>query len=260
MTMILNKIFLSAVSLATITSASAFVPLPSSATSATAITTNFNSKQSQHTSLSASKTDREPWNFFRFMEQSSKFISILPQRPVSRSVGPGATLWDDAGQQAFSFAPLDDVVMGGASSSTFDNGRWAGTVTTANNGGFVGIRSTPSLDFDVTRCKGLKITIQGDSNDRRLKLGLRDTRDFNGIVWNQSFDVPGNNTQTVVDLPFSKLVPTKFAGIVGSAGTFQTSNLMGVQFVHSKFEYDGDLNPKFHAGDMDLKIQKIETY
>ena len=61
-------------------------------------------------------------------------------------VSVGETLWTpSSSENFFRFSPLDDVVMGGASSSTIDNntGIWKGTVTDANNGGFVGVRSVP---------------------------------------------------------------------------------------------------------------------
>jgi outer membrane protein assembly factor BamB len=62
-------------------------------------------------------------------------------------IKPGEILWTPTSSSSSSsssllrFAPLDDVVMGGASYSTIDNntGIWCGYVTDANNGGFVGI-------------------------------------------------------------------------------------------------------------------------
>ena len=55
----------------------------------------------------------------------------------------------------FTFAPLDDVVMGGVSSSTFSSatGKWTGIVSESNSGGFIGIRSTPfSNTLDMSEC------------------------------------------------------------------------------------------------------------
>lgn len=70
---------------------------------------------------------RQPWEPFRFVRQSSKFINMNPlRRPSKRTVAPGDILWRpgndaDSPPSSFQLAPLDDVVMGGVSSSTFDN-------------------------------------------------------------------------------------------------------------------------------------------
>eukprot|EP00538_Stauroneis_constricta_P005113 CAMPEP_0119545706 /NCGR_PEP_ID=MMETSP1352-20130426/380_1 /TAXON_ID=265584 /ORGANISM="Stauroneis constricta, Strain CCMP1120" /LENGTH=246 /DNA_ID=CAMNT_0007590291 /DNA_START=267 /DNA_END=1007 /DNA_ORIENTATION=- len=241
----------------------AFVPLttaassPSSSQSKTALAADVTTDKS-------AAPKRKPWNVFRFVEQSSKFINIIPKKAMAGSVGAGVTIWNsqDDAKAGFTFAPLDDVVMGGASSSTFRNGRWTGEVTDANNGGFIGIRSTPSLELDMSQCKGLKVTLRGDSIARRMKIGLRDNAEFNGIVWNSSFDVPGgkNNRDVTIKLPFNKLIPNRFANTVSDAGDFNTSNVAGIQFVYSKFEYEGALNPKFSLGDIDIEIKKIESY
>jgi len=141
---------------------------------------------------------RKPWEFFRFVSQSSKFVSTpFSENPNERKVEPGDLLWEPNAQTEFTFGPLDDVVMGGASSSSFDGstGIWSGTVTDANNGGFVGIRSTPVFLWDVTRCAGLELTLRSVMKEGRLKIGLRDSKDFNGLVWNASVDVKTKSTK-----------------------------------------------------------------
>jgi hypothetical protein len=213
---------------------------------------------SSRLSSSALNADRQPWNIVRFVQQSSKFVNIFPTKTApTRTIQPGNVLWVPSSQD-FTFVPLDDVVMGGASSSAFSNGRWKGTVTDANNGGFVGIRSTPSLEFDMRRCRGVEVKIQGDSKKRRFKLGLRDSKEFNGIVWTASFDVQG--TKSTIKIPFDKLVPTLFAGTVPNPPAFKKENVVGLQFVYSKFEYNGDMNPKFQTGDIDVQIVEVKAY
>jgi Complex I intermediate-associated protein 30 (CIA30) len=150
---------------------------------------------------------RQPWEFGRFMRQSSKFVN-LPFWPSSTTrapatvIRPGTVVWQpSAGASAavavppFSFGPLDDVVMGGASSSTFDNdsGLWKGSVTDANNGGFIGIRSFPAFKWDMTSCQGIELKLrQRGGDDQRFKIILRDSTDFNGICWTTSVNVRGN--------------------------------------------------------------------
>jgi hypothetical protein len=61
-------------------------------------------------------------------------------------VKPNELIWsnDEQGNKfSFQWGPLDDVVMGGASKSSINEGNkwdgiWRGLVTTANNGGFAG--------------------------------------------------------------------------------------------------------------------------
>ena len=185
----------------------------------------------------------------------------------------------------FSFAPLDDVVMGGASSSSVDNntGIWRGRVTDANNGGFVGIRSTPfknEMAFDMTDCKGIELKLRM-GNGKRFKFVVRDTTEFNGICWTTAFDAASNGNanflepvgnllsksiDTIADeksiqvrIPFAKQVPTIFAQTV-TGKTFDEMNVVGMQLAYSKFEFDGKLNQNFELGDFSLQILEISTY
>ena len=83
---------------------------------------------------SGSTKKREKWDAFRFISQSSKFITMpkpplpfITKRPTK--VSPGDLIWSSDSNAnvnrdlKFTFAPLDDVVMGGVSSSTFSKGR-----------------------------------------------------------------------------------------------------------------------------------------
>ena len=234
---------------------------------------------------SAEKEKRKPWDVLRFVQQSSKFVSLpfVPSSKASKQrVQPGQVLWQPASsssnknkKQPFQWAPLDDVVMGGASQSDLDNnsGLWKGLVTDANNGGFVGIRTTPNnLQLDLTNCRGLEWTFQTSPQmPRRLKVVLRDSTDFNGIAWTTSVDIPNNtllgnkNQQVKVKLPLNSksLVPTKFARIINDAsvqGGIDKTSITALQLVYSKFEYEGALNPKFQAGDFDLQLLEVKAY
>jgi hypothetical protein len=166
----------------------------------------------------------------------------------------GDVIWSSGSKSnRFTFSPLDDVVMGGASQSTFDQetGIWKGTVTSANNGGFVGIRSTP-LDqpLDMSKCTGLQIKYLGGEG-RRFKATVRDSSEFNGVAWTSSFDtkplpsVPftaiaqlslfgnGGGGVTTVQIPFSKLNPTIFARTVPNK-VFNKDNIQAIQLTYSK--------------------------
>lgn len=159
--------------------------------------------------------------------------------------------------------PLDDVVMGGVSESTFDNEarRWSGTVSALNSGGFVGIRSkTLSPPRDVSATNGVELRVRGGGG-MRFKMVLRDSTDFNGVAYSASFDTNralpfvGLQPQTV-RIPFEQLVPTIFARTVPDK-SFDPQRLVAIQFALSKFEYDGALNPRFKEGDFELEILDV---
>lgn len=218
-------------------------------------------KPAMSSSTALASSERKPWDLFRFVSQSAKFVPTpFSSKAEKQPVKPNAVLWKPSAA-AFTFAPLDDVVMGGASSSTFSNGVWKGTVTDANNGGFIGIRNTPNFNWDLTGCRGLEMTLRRRSGPSvsRFKLGIRDSTDFNGLVWAASFDLPTTANPKKIRVPFDKLTPTKFA-TVATGAILNQSNVVGIQLIYSKFEYNGALNPKFAIGDVDLEILEIRSY
>jgi hypothetical protein len=167
------------------------------------------------------------------------------------------------------FFPLDDVVMGGVSASTFDNVRWkwSGDVTTRNNGGFVGIRSKLERPLDVSATKGVELKVRPDGKERRYKFILRDNTEFNGITWTASFTVGspaaklaslGSGEQTV-RIPYSSLIPTLFARTVPNV-RIDLTNIVQMQLALSKFEYDGGLNSLFEEGSFEFGLLDVATY
>lgn len=216
---------------------------------------------------------RKPWDILRFLRQSSRFMTIMPGSNPQKSSGtmkPGTVLWQAGNNNPFTFGPLDDVVMGGASASTFDQatGKWKGVVTDANNGGFVGIRSTPTLDYDLAPCQGIEWTIRviqpttatSMKKSLRLKIVVRDSTEFNGIGWSSSQDVTVSGSNCVIRVPFNKQVPTRFARTTPTGEEFNKSNVKSFQLVYSKFEYDGEMNPNFVLGDFDFQLVQLRTY
>ena len=239
---------------------------------------------SDNNSSSEKNQRRRPWDVIRFVRQSSRFVNPFPGSGTKPSVSedrrgklsPGTLLWKAGQKNDFEFAPLDDVVMGGASVSNFDRatGKWTGTVTDANNGGFAGVRSTPLVDFDLSGCGGIEWTLAGTERDTRLKIVLRDSADFNGIGWTTSRDTAGSLSRlsstkplTTLKIPFDgngngnqSLVPSRFAKILTDAPPFASSNVKAFQLTYSKFEYDGGLNPKFYLGDFSIQLLEIRAY
>ena len=156
------------------------------------------------------------------------------------------------------FGPLDDVVMGGSSSSSFSSGKWSGTIV-INSGGFCGIRSK-NFSLDASAFKGFEVVVRGGQN-QRFKFITRDSSDWNGVAWTWEFDTsPSASATTKVKLPFSSARPTKFARTVPNV-ELDLSKLSTVQFTLSKFAFDGKLNPKFNGdGPFELYIDSVSLY
>lgn len=213
--------------------------------------------------VSGFAAERKPWDAIRFVQQSIKFVTVpfVSGNTSSRNVKKGDVLWkvEDNLRNSFTMAPLDDVVMGGASSSTFESktGIWSGSVTDANNGGFIGIRSTPAFQWNIQSCRGLEWKIKSyQPSLTRVKFVLRDSTEFNGITWTTSVNVqPGMNS---VRMLFDKQVPALFAKTIPDQ-TFRKENVCAVQVAYSKFEYDGKLNPKFELGDVRLQLLELRA-
>lgn len=215
---------------------------------------------------------KQKWDAVGFLKQSSKFVSLPNpfKSPKSGTITmPGDVLWSANGVNEFNWFPLDDVVMGGASKSSFDTktGEWSGTVTTANNGGFVGIRTAPAISYDMSNCQGLELKL-AKSNGSRFKFVVRDSTDFNGVCWTSSFDSQNESLLTSMfkkddvssmKIPFENQIPTIFARTVPNQ-TFNIQNIVGFQLTYSKFEYDGGLNPKFKLGDFSFQLLEVRAY
>lgn len=183
----------------------------------------------------------------------------------------GLQIFNPAAGNDLIFGPIDDVVMGGVSSSTLsitplggENGDAAGifvgNVTQANNGGFASVRSrnfSPSLD--VSAYDGFEIRLKGDG--QRYKFIARTEDSFDGVGYTCSFDTTPGAWQTI-RIPFARLIPVFRAKTVTDRPSFvdQSNHLSSLQLMLSKFEYDGKLNPSWREGPFELPVQYIKTY
>ncbi len=235
-------------------------------------------KTSEDENLLKSEKKKERWDPIRFLSQSSKFVSMpkpsLPGTKRSFSVSPGDVIWSSSSSDVkFEFAPLDDVVMGGVSSSTFEGAKWSGTVSDSNSGGFVGIRTTPFANpLDMSTCEGIELKMKG-CNDKILKAVIRDSTDFNGVCWTATFGgkpkvglnlFTGINrnteyTERTFRISFDDLIPTIFARTVPGQN-LNKKTIEGFQIAFSKFLFDGELNKAFSLGNFELTLLEIKAY
>eukprot|EP00892_Ulva_mutabilis_P002707 jgi/Ulvmu1/12437/UM009_0089.1 len=190
--------------------------------------------------------------------------SLVPQLGVKEGV---PIL--DTGSVESRWGPLDDVVMGGVSQSGLYRVRGAGpagqdvavfrgNVSVANNGGFASVRSRnwePALDLGAY--EGLRVTLRGDG--KRYKFILRCSGAWDSVCYCLSVDTP-KGEWTTLDLPFADFMPVFRAKIQPDAPPLDPSRISSAQFMLSKFEYDGALNPHFSAGLFELPIAQLAAY
>ena len=108
---------------------------------------------------------------------------------------------------------INDTVMGGASSSSFQTlgdgiASFKGYVSLENYGGFASVRSTPRFR-DLSDWKGLALRVRGDG--RTYRLSLKMDADWDGIMYQASFKTT-DGEWTEVRLPFNTCCAPTFRG------------------------------------------------
>jgi monofunctional biosynthetic peptidoglycan transglycosylase len=109
--------------------------------------------------------------------------------------------------RAAAFAPIDDVVMGGRSSSRVgaEAGRlvFTGEVSLAQGGGFASIRSR-SERLGLAGHDGLVLRLRGDGH--RYKVNLCHHEAVDGLTWQAPFETVAGDWRELV-LPFAAFAP-----------------------------------------------------
>jgi len=176
--------------------------------------------------------------------------------------GTGSSAGDQTALQEV-WGAVDDVVMGGVSSSGIslaqEGALFAGTVSIANSGGFASVRTRnfePAIDLSAFT--GVQLRVKGDGN--RYKFLIRDQAQWDGVAYAYSFDTVAD-TWVTVDVPFAAMVPVFRARTMDTATyTLEQQQVRAFQFMLSKFEYDGQLNPAFMPGPFRLYVESVCGY
>lgn len=116
--------------------------------------------------------------------------------------------FDDEADTAL-WRPVDDVVMGGVSSSTFEQAgpgiaTFRGKVSLENFGGFASVR-TPPRDWGTAGAKAFLLRVRGDG--KAYKFTVRTGDAFDGIQYQARFAAPAG-AWTDARLPVDEFVPT----------------------------------------------------
>jgi len=209
------------------------------------------------------------WNLKRFVD-TLNFYGALPIANLFQKT-PSVTI-PMTGHMIFDFTQpqphyaevwgsLDDVVMGGVSSSNFilldQSALFAGNVSTENSGGFVSVRTRnfePALD--LSGFTSISLQIKGDG--QRYKFFLRDGTGWDSLAHSFAFDT-APNTWLTITVPFSQFIPVFRARSVSNAPKLNPKAIRSLQLMLSKFEVDGQLNPRFQAGKFALEIAQISA-
>lgn len=100
---------------------------------------------------------------------------------------------------AMAWRPVNDVVMGGVSSSTLtfeppDRGVFAGVVSFENNGGFASVHG-PQLTQDLTGIAALLLRVRGDG--KRYRFSVRTRAAFDAVQYHAMFTAGPGDWQTL---------------------------------------------------------------
>jgi len=157
---------------------------------------------------------------------------------------------------------VDDVVMGGVSESDIrlvdGTALFAGNVSTANSGGFTSVRTRNfEPPFNLVGYEGVELRVKGDG--KRYKFLIRTETKWDGVAYSYSFDTVSNSWISI-RIPFTELVPVFRAKTLKDFPAIDSSKIYSFQLMLSKFEYDGELNPKFSPGGFALQVESIKAY
>jgi monofunctional biosynthetic peptidoglycan transglycosylase len=155
--------------------------------------------------------------------------------------------FDDASEAAL-WRPVDDVVMGGVSSSGFDLAetgiaRFSGRVSLENNGGFASVR-TPPRDWNAAGATAFVLRVRGDG--RTYKFTLRTGDGFDGVQYQARFAPPAGEW-TDVRLPVASFVPTFRGRVLHDAPPLEPSRVRALGLMISDRQ----------AGPFELLVDRI---
>jgi hypothetical protein len=215
-----------------------------------------------------------------------------PLNPPLKIIHPGDQLWIPGylGND-FEFFPFYSTEML-CGSCTFDRKTsiWKGTVVDGNddknpswigvrsvleggNGGLIGIRSLPNVQYDVTNCRGLLVTVKllssPDGKRKEIKFKTRNTYDaMDGTTFTTPLDTsePGldDTLRTTWNIDFDRQIPTQFARVVQNRqrddAFFNKNTLTGLKFVYSKLRYENEMTEFFALGTIEMELVGIQAY
>jgi len=200
----------------------------------------------------------------------AKTPSVPRPEPTQNGVfGRETVLWgfDDMTDAQFAalWAPLDDVVMGGVSSSEIvrapHGATLRGATSSRNNGGFCSAR-TRNVDpgFNIEGRSAIAVRVKCDKG-MRYKIILRDREGWDTVAWCHSFDARKGQWMDL-KVPLKEFIPVFRGTTLKGAdrpAAIDAASIYSAQMMLSKYEYDGGLNPNFQEGPFELQFGPIRA-
>lgn len=158
---------------------------------------------------------------------------------------------------------LDDVIMGGNSSSSWELnksegvGRWQGELVLAG-GGFCGTRRR--IDARVLAdCDGISLRVKGDG--QRYKVSLRTPLDDgrSEYLYQAGFDTLDGEWSSV-DIAFSEFVAVRRGNEDRNAPPLEPRKIDSISFLLSRFELNSLPNPKHKGGPFTLEVKSVNAF
>jgi uncharacterized protein YbjT (DUF2867 family) len=168
--------------------------------------------------------------------------------------------------EAAGWRRLDDVIMGGASSSALapagGAAAWRGELVFAG-GGFCGTR-TGDLQLDLSAYDGVRLRARCPAADsvRTFKLNIK-TSDFSAPedTFQASFDVLPNGDPTEVLLRWDEFVPVRKARVLEGGPPLDPRRISSFGLIYSRFAYNGAPNLNCAPGPFELLLEGgVEAY
>jgi hypothetical protein len=140
-----------------------------------------------------------------------------------------------------------------------------------NGGGLIGIRSLPNVQYDVTNCRGLLVTVKllssPDGLPKEIKFKTLNTYDaMDGTTFTTPLDTsePGLDdrlcTTTTWTIDFDRQTPTQFSRVHYRHDAFNKNALTGLKFVYSKLRYENEMTKFFGFGTIEMQLVGIQAY
>jgi len=154
---------------------------------------------------------------------------------------------------------MDDVIMGGISSSSFElledggvkGATWKGDLI-MDGGGFCGCR-TVRIDTNLSGTDGLALRVRGNGSTFKLNIKTQEQLDSPESTYQATFDTVAGQWTNIM-LPWHNFVPVKRAQSDPKGLPLDPSNIAKFGLVLSRFEFNGMPNPKFTPGTWKLDI------
>ena len=136
----------------------------------------------------------------------------------------------------------------------------------SDGGGFVSCRSsvyTPPLD--LTGFRGLRLSLDGQGRSFKFAVACRDgvlglTELIpGGLRWVSTVPTQSDGTSEI-EIPFERLTPVVRARPIKLPLRFDPSCITRLQLLHSRFGDDGESNPGYRSGAIQLLIRSIAAY